>query len=149
MLGAAPLLYADGLAGDRHQQFFAREQALGDAARVRQGHRGDLVVAPVQITDVELLGLQMHELRQTASRASSTHYDMLTGEARPNRGYTFSSDEPRAASRDLQKRKSVKDRLMPDLFKKSLRKKDHRKRLTMINQEEDDAVEEQDDARLS
>ncbi|SPO26492.1 related to DNF1 - protein transporter [Ustilago trichophora] len=87
-------------------------------------------------------GVQMHELRQTASRASSTHYDMLTGEARPNRGYTFSSDEPRAASGELHKRKSVKDRLVPDLFKKSLRKKDQRKRLTMINQEEDDAAEE-------
>lgn len=81
----------------------------------------------------------MHELRQTASRASSTHYDMLTGEQRPNRGYTFSSDEPTS----LHKRKSVKDRLVPDMFKKSLRKnKDDKKRLTMINQEEEDVVEE-------
>ena len=84
-------------------------------------------------------GVQMHELRQTASRASSTHYDMLTGEQRPNRGYTFSSDEPTS----LHKRKSVKDRLVPDMFKKSLRKnKDDKKRLTMINQEEEDVVEE-------
>lgn len=82
-------------------------------------------------------GVQMHELGRTASRASSTHYDMLTGEARPNRGYTYSSDEPAAG-----KKKTIKDRLVPDLFKKSLRKKEQRKRLTMVNQEEDEAVDE-------
>lgn len=81
-------------------------------------------------------GVQMHELRQTASRASSTHYDMLTGEQRPNRGYTYSSDEP-------TKKKSVKDRLVPDVFRRSLlKKKEERKRLTMIHQEDDEVVEE-------
>ena len=83
-------------------------------------------------------GVPMHELQPTASRASSTHYDMLTGEERPNRGFTFSSDEPSATRR----RKNVKDRLLPDLFRRSQRKKDERRRLTMINQEDDDAVEE-------
>ncbi|CBQ73700.1 related to DNF1-protein transporter [Sporisorium reilianum SRZ2] len=85
-------------------------------------------------------GVPMHDLRQTASRASSTHYDMLTGEQRPNRGYTFSADEPAG----LHKKKSVKDRLVPDVFKRSLRKRDQRKRLTM--HQEEDAVEEHAEA---
>ncbi|SNX84933.1 related to DNF1 - protein transporter [Melanopsichium pennsylvanicum] len=88
-------------------------------------------------------GVLMHELRQTASRASSTHYDMLTGEERPNRGYTFSSDEPSRGRTGLGKKKSVKDRLLPDLFKKNFKKKDQqRTRLTMIDQEDEVAVEE-------
>uniref|UniRef100_V5ESP9 Phospholipid-transporting ATPase n=1 Tax=Kalmanozyma brasiliensis (strain GHG001) TaxID=1365824 RepID=V5ESP9_KALBG len=88
-------------------------------------------------------GVPMHELQPTASRASSTHFDMLTGEQRPNRGFSFSSDEPRA--RDASRRRSVKDRLVPDLFRRSLRsKKEERKRLTMIHQEEEgEAVGEQ------
>lgn len=32
-------------------------------------------------------------LRPMSSRASSVHYDMLTGTARPNRGYSFSQEE--------------------------------------------------------
>ncbi|PWZ00210.1 phospholipid-translocating P-type ATPase [Testicularia cyperi] len=85
-------------------------------------------------------GMQMHELRQTASRASSTHYDMLTGDQRPNRGFTFSSDEP--TSHRSQKKNTLKDRLLPVAFKRSLRKRDHKKRLTMIHQEDDDLPEE-------
>lgn len=82
-------------------------------------------------------GVPMHEMGRTTSRASSTHYDMLTGEERPNRGFGFSADEPG------RRKKSVKERLVPDLFKRSLRgKKEPKKRLTMINQEEDEVVEE-------
>ncbi len=78
-------------------------------------------------------GVQMHELHPTASRASSTHYDMLTGEQRPNRGYSYSSDEPSG------RKKSVKEKLVPGLFRRSLRKKEEQqKRLTVIGQEEED-----------
>lgn len=85
-------------------------------------------------------GMQMHELRQTASRASSTHYDMLTGSETPNRGFTFSSDEP--SSRQNKRRGSVKDRLLPNALKRTLQKRD-KKRLTMIHQEEDDVTDHQ------
>ncbi|EPQ26950.1 uncharacterized protein PFL1_05585 [Pseudozyma flocculosa PF-1] len=96
-------------------------------------------------------GIPMHALQQTASRASSTHYDMLTGLDRPNRGYTFSSDEPSRSAGDgsggrsnsRRRRLSVK-RLLPGPIQRTLRKRDDRRRLTAIEQE-DDARDDADD----
>ena len=83
--------------------------------------------------------VQMSELHPTASRASSTHYDMLTGQERPNRGYTFSAeDEPRS-----NKAKRTMKNLLPGTFRRSIRKREERKRLTMIHQEDEDAPQEE------
>ncbi|KAN0065109.1 hypothetical protein ACQY0O_001606 [Thecaphora frezii] len=92
-------------------------------------------------------GITMHQLQPTASRASSRHYDMLTGLERPNRGFTFSADEPdgiggggggRAGGR---KRRTIK-KLLPGSIQRTLRKRDEKKRMTTIEQEGDDAHNE-------
>ncbi|CAD6950889.1 unnamed protein product [Tilletia controversa] len=78
----------------------------------------------------------MHELRPISSR-TSTHHDMLTGVDRPNRGYSFSSEEPGGAgnrhpSGTKRRRLSLRDRLP---FK-SLRRNE-KKRLTISDREND------------
>ncbi|PWN51152.1 phospholipid-translocating P-type ATPase [Violaceomyces palustris] len=84
--------------------------------------------------------LAMQELRPVGSR-SSTHYDMLTGMERPNRGFTFSSDEPARegtgsgrSSHRRQRRMSLKGLLLPGSIRKK-KEEDRTKRLTVIHQE--------------
>lgn len=89
-------------------------------------------------------GFPMQALQPTASRASSTHYDMLTGTERPNRGFTFSAEdyEPRR-----QKRKLTVKGLIPGTLKRSMRKREERRLATQAEaeREEDDNTE----ARIS
>ncbi|KAE8213447.1 hypothetical protein CF327_g3031 [Tilletia walkeri] len=84
----------------------------------------------------------MHDLRPITSR-SSTHHDMLTGEDRPNRGYSFSSEEPGSRNRTpgstKRRRLSLRDRLP---FR-SLRRGE-RKRLTIIRDRDGDEQETTD-----
>lgn len=68
--------------------------------------------------------LAMHELHPTTSRASSTHYDMLTGTERPSRGYTFSYEdlpaERRSAPQQFKRRTSTLKRLLPSALRKNV-----------------------------
>ncbi|CAO1620923.1 unnamed protein product [Jaminaea pallidilutea] len=68
--------------------------------------------------------LAMHELRPSQSRASSTHYDMLTGQERPSRGYTFShEDEITRPGRRKQKKLGASGtlkRLLPSFRRNNL-----------------------------
>ncbi|CAO1629409.1 unnamed protein product [Parajaminaea phylloscopi] len=101
--------YAEGSNGD--------ESGLGDGSR-RVDENGDLL--PPQTS-----ALAMHELRPTASRASSTHYDMLTGTERPSRGYTFSHEdlpaERRPGNQQQGKRRSgTLKRLLPSALRLNL-----------------------------
>ncbi|KAK0562385.1 hypothetical protein OC844_002725 [Tilletia horrida] len=90
----------------------------------------------------------MHDLRPITSR-SSTQHDMLTGEDRPNRGFSFSSDEPTSwrhrhgGGSTKRRRLSLRERLP---FR-SLRRNE-KKRLTVIGDQdgEDDDGERQVEA---
>ncbi|KAK0556677.1 hypothetical protein OC846_000996 [Tilletia horrida] len=75
----------------------------------------------------------MHDLRPITSR-SSTHHDMLTGVDRPNRGYSFSSDEPDWRNRSGSKRRrlSIRDRLTFRSLRRS-----GKKRLSIIAGDDD------------
>lgn len=96
--------------------------------------------------------LAMHDLRPTASRASSTHYDMLTGTERPSRGYTFSHEDLPADSRPgrkaPRKRGGTLRKLLPipGSLSRSTRRKDKRaaeeRRLSMIEQHDEERERE-------
>ena len=73
------------------QQAKYGEQAAGEGQIVEDAEDG---LPPPRTS-----ALAMHDLRPTQSRASSTHYDMLTGTERPSRGYTFSHEDLPADSR--------------------------------------------------
>ncbi len=104
-----------------HHTFAPLVRAATSASRVDEAARlaGADARAPA-----DGLARQQHALRHAHGRAEA------------NRGYTYSSDEH-------QQEERVKDRLVPDVFRRSLlKKKEERKRLTMIHQEEDEVVEE-------
>ncbi|KDN45280.1 phospholipid-translocating P-type ATPase [Tilletiaria anomala UBC 951] len=81
---------------------------------------------------------ETHALRPIQSRASSTHFDMLTGEARPNRGYNFSAEDlsPKPQKK-AHRRLSIRDKLLPVSIKKTLR----RKRLSTVEQKHEEEEE--------
>lgn len=83
--------------------------------------------------------LAMHDLHPTSSRASSTHYDMLTGRETPNRGYTFSGE-------DRPKRKvTLKDRLLPKSLTRKNKKEKELDRIVGRLEEEAQAEREEQD----
>ena len=92
---------------------------------------------------------ETHPLQPISSRASSTHYDMLTGEARPNRGYSFSQEDVSSRpekSKKTQRRKSIRDRLLPGTIRRTLQRRGDQKRLSTVQQrEEDEQLAERDD----
>ncbi|CAO1621076.1 unnamed protein product [Sympodiomycopsis kandeliae] len=101
--------------------------------------------------------LAMHELRPTASRASSRHYDMLTGTERPSRGYTFSHEDLPAGSRpgkqqQQRKRGGTFRRLLPipgSLSRTSRRRSKREaedRRLSAIAQQDERAERERAEA---
>ncbi|PWN29959.1 phospholipid-translocating P-type ATPase [Jaminaea rosea] len=73
--GGAPLVPASS--SEHHHRLYADQEA---------GEGGTGALDPPN-------ALAMHELRPTQSRASSRHYDMLTGTDRPSRGYSFSHED--------------------------------------------------------
>ncbi|PWN45004.1 phospholipid-translocating P-type ATPase [Ceraceosorus guamensis] len=81
----------------------------------------------------------MHALQPTQSRASSTHYDMLTGEQRPGRGYGFSASDPEPRSKPKRKL-TLKERLIPG----SVRRRKERRALGTIQAEREDGLEEEE-----
>jgi len=88
----------------------------------------------------------MHDLRPISSRASTQH-DMLTGEDRPVRGYSFSSDEAgwrqREGNNGSTKRRKLS--LLERLPFRSLRRNE-KKRLTIIRDRDDDGLGTEDTA---
>ncbi len=79
---------------------------------------------------------EMHPLQPVQSRASSTHFDMLTGEERPNRGYNFSAED--ASTTKQRRRHSIRDRLLPGTIKRKLAKRDQKRLSTVQQQHEED-----------
>ena len=87
-----------------------------------------------------------HALQPTQSRASSTHYDMLTGSERPNRGYNFSAEDVSSKpQKKPQRRQSLKDRLLPGTIKRQLQRREEKRLSTVHQRQADEDEAERDD----
>lgn len=87
----------------------------------------------------------MSNLQTVMSRASSIQHDMLTGQQTPTRGYTFSAeDEPARAS----KRKGSMRRLLPSPLRRTLDRRNTKKRLSTIRNGDGPGEEGQEDERV-
>lgn len=94
------------------------------ALRAAEEYGHDLPASSAQNGESDEEGLRppnmvMHDLHPTASRASSTHYDMLTGRETPNRGYTFSGEEKQGRNK---RKLTIKERLLPKSLKRKNKK---------------------------
>lgn len=104
--------YADAGEGGEAAGFDGREADMNR----RDSGREQLVVP-----NAAAAAYAMHDLHQTTSRASSRHYDMLTGTERPSRGYTFSHEDTPTSQVGAKKRRGgTLKRLIPPSMRRSM-----------------------------